>query len=61
MTGPVDEDNPNTQGAQNRKIKQDVGEVRRGCDFSIDRNHEDFFAEPRYVLQNFPQVTDIHR
>jgi hypothetical protein len=56
----VDEHHADVQRAQDGDVEQQVGEVFVGDDRAIEREHEDFFAEARNVLQDAPQVGGFH-
>ena len=54
MARTVDKHDPDAQRAQHGEIEQNVGKVGRSGNLPVDRHHEDLFAEPRDVLQDFP-------
>jgi hypothetical protein len=52
----MDKDHADTQGAQDRKIEENVREVRRCRNGSVHRNDEDTLPESGDILEDFSEV-----
>ena len=58
--GAVHEDHFDAERPQHGDIQQDIREIGRGDDVAIQRDHEDFFAEARDVLEDAAQIGNFH-
>ena len=56
----VDENGPDAERTQDRKIDEDVGEIWRGGDVTVDGDDERPLAEAGDVLKNFAEIGDVH-
>ncbi len=56
----VHDDDLDAQRAEDGEVEQDVREVRRGGDFAVHGNDEYALAKTRHVLQDFPEIRDVH-
>ena len=57
----MDEDDLDGKRAQDRDIQQDVGEIVRGDDIAVDRDHENLLPKPWDVLEDAAEIGDFHR
>src|SRR5262249_17232115 len=57
---PMNQRHPDVQGAKDRDIQQDVGEVFVGDDRSVEAEDKNLFAKTRDVLEDAAQVGWFH-
>ena len=57
---PVDEDDLDVERAQHREIQQHVGKILGLDNLAVQREDEDAVAEAWDILENAPEVGNLH-
>ena len=60
MARSMHENDFDAQGAQHRKVQQNVGKIVRSDHLSVDGNHKHTLSETGNVLEDFAQVGNVH-